>query len=151
MRHLVTFWCSFSVAIAGVAAAQVPMEQEPHHHFAFENETLKVFQPVIMPGETTLEHLHSHDEVTVCISGSTMRSHSPGVDWSSPGRACTPGPVSVTEYAGKPAGHTVQNVGHGVFLLVVVDNNACKRLVHKPAIVRRGCQARQGDQSVSDS
>jgi quercetin dioxygenase-like cupin family protein len=122
MRHPVTFWCSFSVAIAGLAAAQVPMEQEPHHHFAFKNETLKVFQPVIMPGETTLEHLHSLDEVTVCISGSAMRSHNPGADWSIPGRACTPGQVSVTEYAGKPASHTVQNVGDGVFRLVVVDN-----------------------------
>ena len=121
MRHL-TFWYVFSVALLGVAVAQVPMEQEPHHHFAFKNETLKVFQPVIMPGETTLEHLHTHDEVTVCISGSAMQSHSPGVDWSSPGRACTPGQVSVTEYGGKPASHTVRNVGHEVFHLVVVDS-----------------------------
>jgi quercetin dioxygenase-like cupin family protein len=122
MRGFVTFWCSFSVAVAGIAAAQVPMEREPHHHLVFKNEALSVFRPNIAPGETTLEHLHSHDEVTVCISGSSMRSHSPGADWSNPGRVCTPGQVSVTEYAGKPASHAVQNVGGGVFDLVVVDN-----------------------------
>jgi hypothetical protein len=64
----------------------------------FENQSLKVFQPVIIPGETTPEHLHSHDEVTICISGSTMRVHSSGVDGSTPVPACTPGQVSVIDF-----------------------------------------------------
>jgi quercetin dioxygenase-like cupin family protein len=127
MLRLLTLWCGFSVAMAGIASAQAPpaavqMDQEPHHHLVFQNEALKVFLPVIKPGETTLEHLHSYDEATVCISGSTLRTRSAGGDWSNPGRACPPGQVGVSEYAGKPASHTVQNAGDGVFHLVVVDN-----------------------------
>jgi quercetin dioxygenase-like cupin family protein len=115
-------WCGFAVAIAGVAVAQVPMEQEPHHHLAFKNGTLSVFEPSIPPGETTLEHLHPDDDATVCISGSNMRSQHPGADWSNPGQACNPGQINVSEYAGKPSSHTVQNVGSGVFHLVAVEN-----------------------------
>jgi len=116
------FWCSFVVAIAGVAVAQVPMEQEPHHHLVLKNGALSVFEPSIPPGETTLEHLHPNDDATVCISGSNMRTQRPGADWSNPGEACTPGQISVSEYAGKPSSHTVQNVGSGVFHLVAVEN-----------------------------
>jgi quercetin dioxygenase-like cupin family protein len=119
MWRLVTFYCSFAVT---AAAGQVPMEQESLHHLVFENQSLEVLQPVIMPGETTAEHLHSYDEVNICIGGSTMRVHSPGADGSSLVPACTPGQAGVIEYAGRPASHTVQNVGQGVFRLLVVNN-----------------------------
>jgi quercetin dioxygenase-like cupin family protein len=98
------------------------MEQEPHHHLVFKNGALSVFEPSIPPGETTLEHLHAHDDVTVCIGGSNMRSQTPGADWSPVGEPCPPGRIDVTEYAGKPASHSVQNVGSGVFRLVTVEN-----------------------------
>ena len=112
-------WCVF---VAGVAAGQVPMSEEPHHHLVFENEAVRIFEPRIPVGETTLEHLHSHDDLTICISGSSMRSHGPGADWGRTGEPCPPGQVSVAEYAGKPASHTVQNAGSGVFQLVAIDN-----------------------------
>jgi quercetin dioxygenase-like cupin family protein len=119
MRRFVTLVCSLAVVFG---QAPVTMDQEPHHHLVFQNEALKIFQPLIQPGETTLEHMHTYDEVTVCLSGSTMRTHAPGADWSNPGRACTPGQASVSEYAGKPSSHTVQNAGSGTFRLFVVDN-----------------------------
>jgi hypothetical protein len=127
MRRPAGWWCACAVAIASVATGQVPtapvpMSEEPHHHLVFENDALRIFQPRISAGETTLEHLHSHDDLTVCISGSGMRSHGPGTDWSRVGQPCTPGQVSVTEYAGKPSSHTVQNAGTGVFQLVAIDN-----------------------------
>ena len=98
------------------------MWEEPHHHLVFENEAVRIFEPRIPAGETTLEHLHSDDDLTICISGSSMRAHGPGADWSKAGQPCTPGQVSVGEYAGKPASHTVQNAGNGVFQLVAIDN-----------------------------
>jgi quercetin dioxygenase-like cupin family protein len=122
---MLTSWalrCSLLLVIVGVAAGQVQMAEEPHHHLAFRNEALSIFQPKIAPGETTLEHLHSHDEVTVCISGSNMRSRPHDGDWGKPGQPCAPGQVSVSEYAGKQSSHTVQNAGSGVFQLVVVDS-----------------------------
>ena len=39
------------------AIAQVPVQQEPRHHLAFENEWLRVLEPQIPAGDTTLEHL----------------------------------------------------------------------------------------------
>jgi hypothetical protein len=122
MRRFSIVSLSFAFIIAGAAGAQVPMEQEPHHHLVFENGALRVLEPTIPAGETTLEHLHSNDAATVCISGSRMRSQRPGASWTDPGQPCKPGEVNVAEYAGKPSSHTVQNVGTNVFQLVDVEN-----------------------------
>lgn len=104
------------------ASAQVPVEQEPRHHLAFENEFLIVLEPQIPAGDTTLEHLHAHDDATVCIHGSSVRAKQPGGEWSNPGGACAPGTVGFTEYSGKSRSHTVQNVGSGLYHLTLVEN-----------------------------
>lgn len=103
-------------------AGQVPMHQEPHHHPAFENDALRVLEPTIPPGEATLEHLHTHDDVTICISGAAVRSRRPGGEWSKPATPCVPGTVSISEYAGKPSSHTVENTGGGIFRLLAIEN-----------------------------
>jgi mannose-6-phosphate isomerase-like protein (cupin superfamily) len=108
--------------LSGLVAAQVPLEQEPRHHLEFANEWLRIFSPQIPPGDTTLEHLHTHDEATVCIHGSETRGKQPGGEWNNAGKACVPGQAGGTEYTGKPGAHTVQNVGSGVFHLVLVEN-----------------------------
>ena len=108
--------------LSGLIAAQVPLEQEPRHHLEFANEWLRIFSPQIPPGDTTLEHLHTHDEATVCIQGSETRAKQPGAEWSNPGQACVPGQAGVAQYTGKPGAHTVQNTGSGVFHLVFVEN-----------------------------
>jgi mannose-6-phosphate isomerase-like protein (cupin superfamily) len=104
------------------ASAQVPVEQEPRHQLAFENEFLAVLEPQIPAGDTTLEHLHAHDDATVCIHGSSIRAKQPGGDWSNPGAVCVPGNVGFTEYTGKARSHTVQNVGSGDYHLTLVEN-----------------------------
>jgi quercetin dioxygenase-like cupin family protein len=98
------------------------MEKEPHHHLLFEDEVLSVLEPGIPAGDTTLEHLHAHDDASVCISGSNMRSRKHGADWSDVGKPCILGQISVGEYAGMPLSHTIQNTGPGVFHLIVVEN-----------------------------
>lgn len=108
--------------VVGLGSAQVPMEKEPHHHLVLESEVLRVLEPSIAAGDTTLEHLHVRDDATVCISGSNMRTRRPGADWNLVGDPCRLGQINVTEYAGKPASHTVQNTGSGLFHLVVVEN-----------------------------
>ena len=108
--------------LSGLVAAQVPLEQEPRHHVEFSNESLRVIAPQIPPGDTTLEHLHTHDDATVCIHGSEVRAKQPGADWSNPGAACAPGRIGFTEYTGKPRSHTVQNTGSGLYYLVLVEN-----------------------------
>jgi quercetin dioxygenase-like cupin family protein len=111
-----------TLCVACTLAGQVPMHQEPHHHPAFENEALRVLEPTIPPGEATLEHLHTHDDVTICISGAAVRSQRPGGEWSRPAAPCVPGTVSISEYAGKPSSHTVENTGSGVFRLLAIEN-----------------------------
>jgi quercetin dioxygenase-like cupin family protein len=108
--------------LSGLATAQVPLEQEPRHHVEFANEWLRVVSPQIPGGDTTLDHLHTHDDATVCIHGSEMRAKQPGAEWSNPGKACVPGQAGLTEYTGKPRSHTVQNTGSSVYHLVLVEN-----------------------------
>jgi quercetin dioxygenase-like cupin family protein len=115
------YFCA--AALASVPAfAQVPLEQEPRHHLEFSNEWLRVISPRIPPGDTTLDHLHTHDDVTICIHGSEVRAKQPGTEWSTPGAVCVPGRIGVTEYTGKPRSHTVQNTGSGLYYLVLVEN-----------------------------
>ena len=108
--------------LGGMAAAQVPIDQEPRHHLEFTNEALRVISPQIPPGDTTLEHLHTRDEVTICIHGSSVRGKPHGGEWSKPGMACEPGRAGLTEYTGNPRSHTVQNMGSDVYHLVLVEN-----------------------------
>lgn len=111
-----------AVLFSCFASAQVPVEQEPRHHLAFENEFLAVLEPRIPAGDTTLEHLHAHDDATVCIHGSQVRAKQPGGEWSNPGAVCVPGMVGFTEYTGRSRSHTVQNVGSGEYHLTLVEN-----------------------------
>jgi len=117
---IVTLWMATFVGV--FVHAQVPVEQEPRHHLAFENEFLKILEPQIPAGDTTLEHLHTHDDATVCIHGSQVRAKPPGGDWSNPGAVCAPGTAGLTEYKGKARAHTVQNVGSGEYHLTLVEN-----------------------------
>ena len=105
-----------------LAFAQVPVEKEPRHRLVFENESLRVLEPQIPAGDTTLEHLHAHDDATICIHGSPVRGKPTGGEWSNAGAACVPGRASTTEYTGNPRSHTVQNVGPGVYHLALVEN-----------------------------
>jgi hypothetical protein len=115
--------CLWAVAITGgLATAQVPLEQEPRHHLEFANESLRVISPQIPAGDTTLDHIHTHDDATVCIHGSQVRAKQPGRDWSNPGMPCVPGTAGMTEYTGNPRSHTVQNVGPDVYHLLLVEN-----------------------------
>lgn len=116
-----TYLC-VGAMLSSLAAAQVPLDQEPRHHLEFANESLRVISPQIRAGDTTLEHMHVHDDATVCIHGSEVRAKSPGGEWSMPGMVCMPGRIGVTEYTGKPRSHTVQNVGSGVYHLTLVEN-----------------------------
>jgi len=47
--------------------AEVPVENEPHHHLVFENEYVRVFKVEVAPHEATLVHRHKRDYVVVTI------------------------------------------------------------------------------------
>ena len=124
-RHgvlIVTCGVVLAVRLAVTVAAQVPMYQEPHHHLVFQDDALRIVEPRIDPGDTTLDHIHSHDGATVCISGSTMRSRVLGAEWGEIGSPCSTGRVTVTEYVGHQVTHRAQNMGDSPFRLISIEN-----------------------------
>ena len=54
------------------AQSPVPVEKEPRHRLKFENQYVRVFDVVVLPGDTTLFHTHSHDYVFVTIGDADL-------------------------------------------------------------------------------
>jgi len=55
---------------AQAAAPEVEITNEPHHHFTFENKSVRVFNVEIPSHSETLMHWHRHDYISVSL-GST--------------------------------------------------------------------------------
>jgi quercetin dioxygenase-like cupin family protein len=110
------------VAAATSGSAQVvPVFEERHHAVVFADPSLRILDVNIPVGATTLDHLHEHDVATVCISASDTRSRAPGAGWSDT-RPRRVGEANVTEYAGQPGTHRVENLGDRLFRLIAVEN-----------------------------
>jgi len=61
-----------SILLAAVLAfsqapAEVEITHEPHHHFLFENELVRLFYVEVPPGQPTLIHRHRHDYIYVTL------------------------------------------------------------------------------------
>lgn len=52
----------------------VPVGDEPRHRTVFSNQYVRVIDATVAPGDTTLFHTHTEDNVPVAISGSRMRT-----------------------------------------------------------------------------
>lgn len=103
----------------GTAADPVPVEEEPHHHVMFENQYVRVLDVVVKPGEMTLFHRHSLDNVAVQLSDATIRRQFPGGDWStSPAKD---GSVGFTAGTRIPYVHRIANVGNTVFHVMDIE------------------------------
>lgn len=111
------------VSVTVAAAAQVPLSQEPRHRLVFENADLRVLDVRVPPGDTTLEHRHDRDLVTVSMNETAdTRTQSPGRPWG-PTRPRRPvGDIAVTEYAQAPGSHRMENVGGSPYHLFAVEN-----------------------------
>jgi quercetin dioxygenase-like cupin family protein len=114
--------CPIVVAMAAVAAAQVPLDKDPRHRVVFENSELRVLDVNVPVGGSTQNHLHDRDIVTVSMSdGPDTRVESPG----QPGTVRPRRPLgdsSIAEYAGKSGSHKVDNVGKNPYQLFAVEN-----------------------------
>ena len=120
-RTLIAF--ILAVAAAAVAAAQVPVYEEPHHRVAFANADLRILAVNLAPGEMSLEHRHDFDVANVSLSnGTSTREQEPGKPWGAtrPSRALGSG--SITEHTGKPGVHRVENTGKTAYQLFAVEN-----------------------------
>src|SRR5262245_39440416 len=57
-----------TVFMTVLVRAQIPVTKEPHHHVTFENSQFRILDVNVPPGESTLDHSHDRDLVTVSMS-----------------------------------------------------------------------------------
>jgi quercetin dioxygenase-like cupin family protein len=103
----------------GTAEDPVAVEQEPHHKVIFENQYVRVLDVVVNPGETTLFHRHSLDNLAVILTDAENKNQSPGQDWNpAPAKAGSVGfrPGTTTPYV-----HRITNAGTTVFHVLDVE------------------------------
>jgi quercetin dioxygenase-like cupin family protein len=112
----------FLVLTSTVVAAQVPLTKEPRHRVTFENAQMRIFDVNIPPGDTSLDHRHDRDIVTVSMTGGTeTRIQNTAQPWTTRGPRPL-GDATVAEYAGKPGSHKVENTGKSAYQLFAVEN-----------------------------
>lgn len=68
---LCLFWAVQLIAEERLQPRVVPIDKEPRHRLAFQNEFVRVFDTRIPAGDTTLYHQHARDSVYVLISGTS--------------------------------------------------------------------------------
>jgi hypothetical protein len=103
----------------GTESDPVPVEQEPHHHAVFENQYVRVLDVIVPPGEMTLFHQHSLDNVAVQLGDTTLKNQAPGQDWTS--RPVTQGSVGFRAGSKAPYTHRIMNAGAAVFHVMDVE------------------------------
>ena len=103
----------------GTAEDPVPVEQEPHHRVIFENQYVRVLDVVLKPGQTTLFHRHSIDNVPIILTGADNRTQFAGKDWTAtPAKA---GSVGFIPGAAKPYVHRINNQGSTTYHVIDVE------------------------------
>ena len=98
----------------------VPVEQEPHHHFVFQNQYVRVLNVLFPVGETSLFHTHSNDNVSVSISGDKTQSQPFGGEWSEV-QDVKPGIVGFHKARGQAYTHRVHSAGELPFNVIDIE------------------------------
>jgi quercetin dioxygenase-like cupin family protein len=111
------------VGLVAAVAAQVPVTREPRHRVVFETPEFRILDVRVPPGDTTLDHVHEHDIVTVTMtSDAATRTQTPGQPWGEVRPRRPAGDPSISEHTGKADRHLVQNVGDIPYQLFAVEN-----------------------------
>src|SRR6516225_9113675 len=102
----------------------VPVEDEPSHKTVFQNDYVQVFRVTLPPGQSTLMHVHAHDDAAVRLSQSQTTQQTLGQPVSK-AEDSRPGMVSARTNEPQSLTHQVNNVGTTVF--DVIDVQVLKR------------------------
>jgi quercetin dioxygenase-like cupin family protein len=98
----------------------IPVQDEPHHHWKFENQYVRVLDVVLVSGESTLFHTHSHDSIAVRLNEAMVQRQNLGKDWE-PVSKIIPGDANYIEGATTPYTHRVKNVGTTTFHVIDIE------------------------------
>jgi quercetin dioxygenase-like cupin family protein len=108
-------------ALSSQSAPPIPVDQEPRHRVMLADDRLRVLEVSIPAGDTSLNHQHDFDLVTINIENGPTRTFSSPDGWSAV-RPREVGGVNVAEYTGRSSAHVVQNVGDRAYRLTGVEN-----------------------------
>ena len=114
---------SVPVPAAGGSAAltePVPVEKEPHHHFVFQNQYVRILDVLFPAGEASLFHTHSNDNIGIPISGDKTQSQPAGGEWSEV-QAVKPGAAGFRKARGQAYTHRVRSAGKLPFHVIDVE------------------------------
>ena len=109
-------------AVRGARPEPVSVEDEPHHHWKFENQYVRVLEEVLAPAESTLVHTHSHDGIGVYLSSGSLQAQELGKQWGPPKRV-RQGQIS-PPWGGSvklPLTHRVKNAGTTELHLIFIE------------------------------
>jgi quercetin dioxygenase-like cupin family protein len=98
----------------------VPVEQEPHHQWIFENQYVRVLDVVLAPGESTLFHAHSHDSIAVRLTDAAVQEQPFNKEWR-PASRLLPGDSRYMKGTPEPYTHRVKNVGSIPFHVIDIE------------------------------
>jgi quercetin dioxygenase-like cupin family protein len=100
--------------------AAVPADQEPHHKSIFKNAYVQVFRAPLNAGESSQMHIHTHDDIAVRLTHSTVSGEMLGQPAGAPS-ATVPGMLSARDIEGKTYTHRVHNVGTTIFDVLDIE------------------------------
>ncbi|MGB2670953.1 MAG: hypothetical protein WAO11_09565 [Candidatus Acidiferrum sp.] len=98
----------------------VPVDKEPHHHFVFQNQYVRVLDVLFPAGEACLFHTHSNDNVGIPISGDKTQSQPFGGEWSEV-QDVKPGAAGFRKARGQAYTHRVRSAGKLPFHVIDVE------------------------------
>jgi hypothetical protein len=68
----------YSLTFAVRTVDVIPLSSEPHHHLAFHNEYVNVYQVQVAPPDSVLLHRHDFDAISVMLSDAQVTVYTPG-------------------------------------------------------------------------
>ena len=98
----------------------VPVELEPHHKVVYQNQYVRVLDVQVNPGEATLFHTHSHDNIAVRLTDAVLQNQNEGKEWEAPSNMAK-GAVSFAEGTVKPYTHRIKNNGTTLFHVIDIE------------------------------
>jgi len=139
---LATLWLLFATHVAAEDPAQsnvVPVAQEPRHRLALEDQTMRLFDVRIPPGDITLYHSHQRDSVYIPVSGFANLVNQEHGKASKPLLIKT-GDVAFAEHSKAPFTHRVSNLGTEEFHVIDIELVAAAALDSASADLAGGFQ-----------
>ena len=130
LQRVAEVLCLCCLVLCGTkASAQsaVPIEQEPAHRPVLQNESVRVFDVWLPPGEDSLWHVHRHDGISVRLADATVDDQSK--DGQTETFRLRRGAVA---YGATPTArtHRVRNVGetafHNIYIELLTDHDIGK-------------------------